>query len=115
MPTLEVPAEAEKCQYITGSLADSLAPASGKYPHGEQHATRMRMINAGLLPHPLNFLSQGSKTEILPLELRNSIGMASAPKKIPTLGYMLRTVRGSSGEALPSEIRPSISTRLGGK
>lgn len=36
---------------------------------------------------------QGSKTEILPLDLRNSIGMASAPKKVPTLGYMLRTVR----------------------
>ncbi|CAM9635421.1 unnamed protein product, partial [Ectocarpus sp. 12 AP-2014] len=36
--------------------------------------------------------TKGSKTEILPLDLRNSIGMASAPKKIPTLGYMLRTV-----------------------
>lgn len=39
------------------------------------------------------YFTQGSKTEILPLDLRNSIGMASAPKKIPTLGYMLRTVR----------------------
>lgn len=37
-------------------------------------------------------MPQGSKTEILPLDLRNSIGMGSAPKKIPTLGYMLRTV-----------------------
>ncbi|CAN0066224.1 unnamed protein product, partial [Pylaiella littoralis] len=36
--------------------------------------------------------TKGSKTEMLPLDLRNSIGMVSAPKKIPTLGYMLRTV-----------------------
>ncbi|CAM9820955.1 unnamed protein product, partial [Laminaria digitata] len=35
---------------------------------------------------------QGSKSELVPLDLRNSIGMASSPKKIPTLGYMLRTV-----------------------
>lgn len=38
-------------------------------------------------------VSQGSKSELVPLDLRNSIGMASSPKKIPTLGYMLRTVR----------------------
>lgn len=39
------------------------------------------------------WVSQGSKSELVPLDLRNSIGMASSPKKIPTLGYMLRTVR----------------------